>query len=238
MDCVGFGRAIRAIRRRKGWRQRDLARAAQVSQSLVSRIERGGASRIAPDTLAQVARPLAARVEVRLSWQGEGLDRLLDADHAALVEEVARRLLALAWEVRTEVSFAIWGERGSVDVLAFHVASRTVLVIEVKSVVPDVQATLIGLDRKARLALEIAASLGWHGRAVSRLLVISGDRTSRRRVERHEAIFRAALPDRSTAVRAYLGAPGAAEPIRGLLFVTPSRRATPRQRQRCAPPER
>ena len=97
-------------------------------------------------------------------WNGEGLDRLLDADHAALVEIVANVLRSLGWDVAVEVSFNIRGERGSIDVLAFHPATRTILVIEVKSVVPDVQATLVVFDRKTRLATEIARQRGWVGR--------------------------------------------------------------------------
>jgi len=67
-----------------------------------------------------VARALSARLEVVLSWQGEGLDRLLDADHSRIVEIVARELRSLKWEVAIEVSFNVRGERGSIDILAFH----------------------------------------------------------------------------------------------------------------------
>ena len=64
---------------------------------------------------------------------------------------VVRRLRALGWDVAVEVSFSRFGERGSIDVLAFHPARRALLVTEVKSVTPDMQAMLAGLDRKARL---------------------------------------------------------------------------------------
>jgi len=82
------------------------------------------------ETLERVALALGAWVDLRLLWQGEGLDRLLDEAHARLVEWVVRRLNALGWDVAVEVSFARNGERGSIDVLAFHPGRRALLVIE------------------------------------------------------------------------------------------------------------
>ena len=55
-----------------------------------------------------------------------------------------------------------------------------------KSVVPDVQATLVTLDRKERLAKEIARERGWEAVAVACLLVIGDNRTARRRIESHK----------------------------------------------------
>ena len=126
---------------------------------------------------------------MRLDWNGEALDRLLDGEHANLVEIVARRLRSAGWEVAAEVTFWIRGERGSVDLLAWHPATRVLLVIEVKSVVPDQQATLSTLDRKARLGREIAGERGWNPLAVGRLLVIGDSRTARRRVDEHATTY-------------------------------------------------
>jgi hypothetical protein len=154
-----------------------------------------------------------------LNWQAEGLDRLLDQDHARLVELVTRLLRAEGWDVRAEVTFWVRGERGSVDLLAWHEASLTLLVIEVKSVVPDVQATLTTLDRKGRLGDEIAGSVGWRPRTVARLLVINASRTSRRRIAAHAATFDAALPHRLVEIRRYLTNP-TGEALRGLMFLT------------------
>jgi transcriptional regulator with XRE-family HTH domain len=235
VDLVRFGRGIRALRLRRRWRQVDLAAAAGVSQTIVSKIELGRGRRIAVESYERVTGALDATVDMLLRWNAEGLDRLLDHDHAALVEAVAGMLRVSGWEVRTEVSFAIRGERGSVDVLALHPASRCVLVVEVKSVVPDVQATLFGLDRKGRLGREIAASIGWAALAVGRLLVVNGDRTSRRRIERQTATFEAALPDRLVAVRRWIRSPQADAPIRGLMFVSSSSGATTRHRQSRRP---
>src|SRR5687767_8239026 len=147
MDWVKVGRSVRALRKRRGWRQRDLAAAARVSQSVIARTELGRGDRIAPWILERVAQTLGARMVVRLDWNGEGLDRLLDADHAALVERSAAMFRAAGWDVAAEVTFWIRGERGSVDLLAWHVATSALVVVEVKSVVPDVQATFMAFDR-------------------------------------------------------------------------------------------
>ena len=236
MDSVAFGRGIRALRMRVRLTQEALSGRAGVSRSVVARIEQGRADRMTIAILDRVAAALGARVACRLLWQGEGLDRLLDADHAATVEAVVRALLGDGWLVATEVSFNVWGERGSIDILAFHPGTRILLVIEVKSVVPDVQATLVTLDRKERLALDIARERGWDAIAVARLLVIRDDRTARRRIEEHAATFGNALPDRIVRIRAWLRAPDPARPLRGLWFLSPGPQSITKHRVH-QPPE-
>src|SRR5712671_7314085 len=204
MDPILFGRGVKALRLRKRWRQDDLAAAARVSRGVIARIEQGHAARMTVETLDKVAAALGGRVTCRLTWNGEGFDRLLDAEHAAIVEAVVRTLRSSDWLFATEVSFNNFGERGSIDVFAFHPDTRALLVVEVKSVVPDVQATLVTLDRKERLAVEIAHGRGWEPARVARLLVIRENWTSRRRIEGHEAAFGNAFPDRARAIRTWL----------------------------------
>jgi transcriptional regulator with XRE-family HTH domain len=163
-----FGLGLRALRLRRSFRQEDVARSANLSRSLVSKVERGGIESVAVGTLRAIAGALGATVDVRLRWNAEGLDRLLDEAHARLVDAFVLVLRASGWEVAVEVSFSMWGERGSIDIMAFHRATGIVLVVEVKSVVPDSQAALHGLDRKARLAPEIAGERGWNCRGVAR----------------------------------------------------------------------
>jgi hypothetical protein len=189
------------------------------SQALISRIEAGRGDRLSGRTLERVTQALGARLIVRLDWNGEALDRLLDRDHAALVDLVIRALRDAGWEALPEATFAIAGERGSVDVLAWHPASRTLLVVEVKSVVPDIQAMVAALDRKVRLAPAIARAYGWQPLTVARLLVVGNSRTARRRVEAHAATFQARFPDRNVAVRRFVASP-VGRSLSGLWFVT------------------
>lgn len=235
VDTVAFGRGFKALRLRKRLRQDGLAADAGVSRGAIARIEQGHADKVTVETLEKVAKRLGARVVCRLSWNGEYLDRLLDADHAAIVEQVVRFLAATGWLVATEVSFNVWGERGSIDILAFHPATRILLVIEVKSVVPDVQAMLMALDRKERLAADIARERGWEAVAVARLLVIRENRTTRRRIEEHAATFGNAFPERARAIRTWLSQPDAGRPVRGLWFLSNESQAVARQRVRQRP---
>lgn len=205
------------MRIRLGWRQIDLAMRAGVSQSTISAIERGRVAVVSLATLERVAAALGARLDVSVRWRGEQLDRLIDEAHAGLVESIVRMLRDQGWEVAVEVSFAVAGERGSIDVLGFHRATATLLVIEVKSVVPDSQATLHTLDRKVRLAAGIGTGLGWAAARVGRLLILGEGSTSRRRIARLDATYRAALPDRGPVVRAWLRRP--TRPLAGLLFL-------------------
>lgn len=228
MDVIRFGLGMRALRRRRRWTQAHLAAMAKVSRSVIWRVERGYADRVAVHVLVRVATALDARIDMRLLWQGEGLDRLLDARHASLVERTVGILTSSDWAVAIEVSFNVRGERGSIDILAFHAATGSLLVIEVKSVVPDMQAMLVGIDRKGRLALEIGRQRGWKVTLVTRLLVLPDDQTARRRVARHDAIFRAALPARTVDVRRWIRHPEGTRP--GVLFLSDARHTGTRHR--------
>jgi hypothetical protein len=105
-------------------------------------------------------------------------------------------------------------------------------VIEVKSIVPDIQAMLAALDRKTRLAIEIARGRGWDPLAVGRLLVIGESRTSRRRIEAVAATMSSQFPDRIARVRRWLARPDASMPLRGLWFLSSRHGVTVRHRVR------
>ncbi len=230
MNTIRIGRVVRALRIRRGWRQVDLAARAGVSQSLIARVERGGADRLTVATLEAITTALGARLTLRVDWNGEALDRLLDADHAAIVEFVIATLRRFGWEAVPEVSFAINGERGSIDILAWHAATATLLVIEVKSVVPDVQATLHAFDRKLRLADRVARERGWRSGRIASLLIVGESRTSRRRIEAHASTFEARFPARALEVRRFIADPSVASGLRGLWFLSVRTGAGSRQR--------
>jgi len=72
----------------------------------------------------------------------------------------------------------IEAEFGSIDILAWHPSSGHLLVVEVKSVVADVQATLAGIDRKARVAAALARGRGWAPGPVAQVPGRPGHRTT------------------------------------------------------------
>ena len=204
---------------RRGWRQADLASRADVSRSVIGRIERGEQAGLTLDAICAVVAALGGDTDLRILWQGERLDRLLDESHARLVEVIVRRLRALGWDVAVEVSFSRYGERGSIDVLAFHPLRRALLVTEVKSVTPDMQATLGGLDRKTRLAPSLAVDRGWDAETVARVLVVWDTRTNRRRIEEHAASVHTVLPGGTREVQRWVKDP-VGPAVSGVWFVS------------------
>lgn len=217
---VTLGLSIRLLRHRRRWTQEELANRAGSSRSAISRLERGEVASLTVGLFDRVLACLEARATIRVPWRGEDLDRLRDEAHAGIVDRVLALLGGRGWLATPEVTFSIYGERGSVDVLGFHPPTGSVLVIEVKSVVPDVQAMLAGLDRKERLAPAIARERGWPGTSVSILLVLPGTRTSYARVERHRATFDRVLPARTAHVRRWLDRPAGS--VAGILFLPDS----------------
>ncbi|HKB28074.1 MAG TPA: hypothetical protein VKC59_03540, partial [Candidatus Limnocylindrales bacterium] len=167
----------------------------------------------------RVARALDVGLELLPRSRGADLDRVLNSRHAALAEATVRSLRSQpGWLARPEVSFSIWGERGVVDVLAWHESSRSVVIIELKTAIVDVGEILGTLDRKRRLALQIAAAERWRPVTVSTVLLVAEGSTNRRRIHDHVATFKAALPDDGRRWRHWLRSPVVA--INTLAFVS------------------
>ena len=209
MDDFRLAAAIRQIRMSRGWRQVDLAERSGTSQAAVSRVERGRLGTLSVARIRAIGAALDIRVDIAPRWRGGELDRLLNRRHSALHESVARSFAARwpAWILAPEVSFSIYGERGAIDILAWHPGRRALLVIELKTEIVDVNELLATLDRKRRLASRIAAERGWDATTVSALLIVEGSRTNRRRIAAHETILRAALPDDRRTVLPWLRDP-------------------------------
>ena len=179
----------------------DLGRRCGVSCETVSRLERGAVRGLTIGSLEGMADALGGTLDVTLRWHGEQLDRIADAAHAAIQASVADTLRSWGWLVEVEVSFNHYGDRGRVDLLAFHPGRRVALVVEVKSALGDLQDTLGRLDVKARLAPSLTAGAGWgECQAAVRALVIGESRTARRVVASHASLFaRYAVRGRASA---------------------------------------
>jgi transcriptional regulator with XRE-family HTH domain len=195
MDDLRLGLALRAARLRRHLRQSDLAFLAGVSATLVSRLEHGGADRMSLRTLRAVAAKLGVSLDlVPRSAAGE-LERVVGARHAALGELVAAWIIRQpGWVVVAERSFSIYGERGVIDLLAWHAKSGSVVVIELKTAIVDVDELIGTLDRKRRLAPQVAAGLAWDARSVSAWVIVAESSTNRRRVGDHRTLLVSALP--------------------------------------------
>lgn len=132
------------------------------------------------------------------------------------------------WTVRVEVSFNHYGDRGRVDVLAYHPPSACLVVGEVKTALGDLQDTVGRLDVKTRLGRRLARDAGWpEVRAVIPALILVESGTTRRIVAAHPSLF-AQFALRGRDARSWIRSPNLPAPA-GLLWfanLPPAHRAS------------
>jgi transcriptional regulator with XRE-family HTH domain len=208
MDDRRVGQALRAIRMRRRLRQSDVAALAGVSRRAIGELERGLLANQRLEVLRAVAVTLDATIDLGIRWNGADLDRLLSSGHAALHEALGAFLRTFpGWESFTEVTFAIYGERGVIDILAWHAPSRSLLIIELKTALGDPQALTATMDRRIRLARRIAAERGWDPLTISSWVVFAESPTNRRHVAAHAVLLRGRWPEGGREMRAWLENP-------------------------------
>lgn len=203
------GATFRAVRIKRGWRQIDVAARAHVNRSVVSTIERGHLERVSIGTLLAVARVLEIQVTWSTRWKAGDLDRLVAGRHARLHEAVASWFTTTLphWILAPEVSFSIFGERGVIDILAWHPGFRALLVIELKTDIVDVNQLIGSMDQRRRLAWQIARERGWDPLTVSTWVLVAGGRTNRARLSAHRTVLRNAFPIDGRVVTGWLRRP-------------------------------
>lgn len=207
MDDLAIGRVFRALRIRLGWPQRVAAAKAGISTTSYSEIERGWIDRVPIGKLRKIGAIYEVRVVLEPRWRGAALDRAFASRHAAMAEAITKLLVGAGWEVRPEVSFNHFGERGVVDLVAWHAGTRTVLLVELKTELADINNLLGVTDRRRRLAATIADPFGWSPSQVAQWVVVAESRTNRRRLGEHRTVLRAAFPSDGRAISGWLANP-------------------------------
>src|SRR4051794_16112735 len=217
-DAVKLGNRFRAVRRRLGLRQSDVAKRARVSSAIVSRIERGQIASLTLDRAVRVAEVLEIGLDVQATWRGGELERLVNARHAQMHDLALELFESLSgWVTASEVSFAVYRERGVIDILAWHERTRTLLIIELKTELVDPQELIGTMDRRRRLANEIGRLRGWRPERVGTWILLADTRTNRRHVAPHRRLRRGAFPANGHAMRGWLHEPSS--PIAALSFL-------------------
>jgi hypothetical protein len=193
-------------------------RSREASARGARRSEAGRIGHLKLDVIRDFAEALGGRVVLPVT-SGAGDPRLLiDEGHAAIGEHWKRRLERWGWLLRVEVSFNRYGDRGRVDLLAFHPESRALLVVEVKTVLWDVQATLGSMDVKRRIAPLVAREIGWQPTSAVPLLLVAASTTVRRRLSEHASLF-SSFDRRGRAAISWLRDPRGQVP-KGALILT------------------
>jgi transcriptional regulator with XRE-family HTH domain len=218
---------LKGLRRRLGWSQAQLGHQLGVSQQQMSRLERD-VRKAQLGLLDRWASELGGYLQAEIRVSGERA--LTDAAHAALQNATASELRQHGWAVEPEVSFNYYGDRGRIDLLAYHAPRRVLLVVEIKSRVVDVQDVLGRLDVKKRIARTLASERRWQIVVIVPALVVREDRTSRRRVAAHAGLFDG-LDVRGRAARAWLRNVQPPYP-RGILLFDASHLTPPRTQGR------
>jgi hypothetical protein len=185
--------------------------------------------------IRRVAGALDVRVDLVARWRAGDLDRLLNAGHSQLHELVARWFgkELPAWILAPEVSYAIYRERGVVDIVAWHPGRRAILVIELKTDIVDINQLIGKVGEKARLIRQIVRDRGWDPLTVSTWVIVAGGRTNRARLAAHRAVLRAAFPADGRAMRSWLSDPVGQMAALSIWTETAGRQLTPTRRVRC-----
>jgi len=184
--------------------------------------------------MRRIAAALDVRIDLVARWRGGELDRLLNRRHSLLAESFAAFVTrAPGWRAEPELSFAIYGERGVIDQLAWHAGTAHLLLAEFKTELVDINELLGTLDRKRRLIRQIAASRGWAPQMVSVWLVVAYTRTNRRHVAEHSTLLRSRLPFDGRQLRRLVRKPTTA--ASGIAFWTDSNPGSTRPGSRLDP---
>ncbi len=221
MSDVRVGRVIHAVRVHSRLRQQDLADRVQVDRSVLTDLEHGRLENVSLRTARRLCSALEIELVVEARWRRGLVDRLVDQGHSAIVEHAAKLLRESGWIVEPELTFNVFGDRGSVDILGWHPEDKSLCLIEVKTVLTDLQAMLMSMSRKVRVVPGmLEEQRGWRRRQLASLLVVVGSTANRAVVRNHPAVFGSAFPAQTSEVRAWLRRPRG--DLAGVWFVSPA----------------
>jgi transcriptional regulator with XRE-family HTH domain len=210
MDDRQVAALFRVARIRRRMRQEDVAVAAGASRAAVSRIERGQLASLPLDRLRVLAGVLDIRLGVVAHWRGGEASRVVNERHSRMHELVAARLTGLPeWTFASEVTYSLMGERGVIDILAWHAPSRTLLVLELKTEITDPAGLVAQVDRYSRLAVRVARDRAWHPLCIGTWVLVAESDLNRRRLARHRTMLRNAFPLDGRFLRGWLRDPAA-----------------------------
>ena len=190
------GRVIRDVRVAMRLTQEELSRRSGVSQSRISRIERGRLDDLGIAVLDRLLRALGIRY-----WLETDRPRVTrsttDLVHGRCSAYAGRRLETSGWIVHTEVEVGGDRSRGWIDLLAYHPTTKVLLVIEVKTEIVDVGAIERTLNWYSREAPNVVRRLGWRPSRTRAVLLVLDSRSNDDRIASNRSLFRDRFPGRA-----------------------------------------
>ncbi len=187
---ANLGEELLSARRQHGLSQERVARAAGMSRSQVSRVERGLSSDVTIDAIAR----LLAIVGLELSARAfPGGPPVRDSAQLALLARF-KRLISPGLTLRTEVPLPIAGDQRAWDGVIDEGRAEDWMAVEFETQPRDIQELLRHQALKRR-----------DDPRVSRVLLVLGDnRHNRRLVREFDELLRSAYPTPAAEVRASL----------------------------------
>jgi hypothetical protein len=194
-----------------------------VSQSVIARAEAGHIDGLTLRTARRILAALDARADLNARWRGGELDRLLDSRHSEICAGTAEIVVRDGWATVQEVSYAIFPERGSIDLLGLRRSELIALIVEIKSEVTSWEETQRKFDEKVRLRPRILYEReGWRPTTVGKVIVVDETMTKRRRVAAAGVAASLAFPARGREIRPWIRQPSG--PLSGIWFLSGIRR--------------
>jgi transcriptional regulator with XRE-family HTH domain len=154
-----LGGEIRSERRRRRWRQADLATRVGISRSHLAGIERGRGVRIPLDVWIALGLALGRPLAVSLS-RTLAAPQLADAGHLALQELAISLARRHGWRASFELPTRSSRPGGSVDVAVRDDVTRRLHLWECWNSLRDLGEAARSTDRKVAEAAALAASFG------------------------------------------------------------------------------
>ena len=219
-----FGHQIRSTRIALDVPLAEVAARVGLTPSYIARVERGRAN----PTIGAVE-SLFDALGIEVDWQLRGPVFIGDARrgdvvHARCLSYAQRRLEAAGWHVAREVEVVHGRHHAWIDLLAFHPATRTLLIVECKTRAEDAGAIERQVTWYERVAMEQARALGWEAvRTMTWLLVLASDEAETD-LARHREAFATSFPRRAREMALDLGGVAGGPVGRGLALIDPGSR--------------
>jgi SAM-dependent methyltransferase/transcriptional regulator with XRE-family HTH domain len=157
-QVVRFGGDLRGGRIRRGLTQRDLGGKVGLSQSAVSRVERGRGGGLTVDALQRMA--LALDLRLRLSLARDPLNETRDAGHLAMQELVLRLARPAGFTGSFELPTRPSEPWRSIDVCLADPRRRRRIVVECWNTIGDIGAAVRSSTRKRAELQDLAIGGG------------------------------------------------------------------------------